>query len=113
MVIPVNCMLAATYLADALNELDSENNSVYQENLIAYISELSAVDFSIRDALTGDIVVDCADGSMAYFAREYGVKYEPGAEGAIVLSTYNFPAEDDLEVPYAELLGRNIAALKG
>ena len=111
--IPVNCMLAATYLADALNELDNENNSVYQDNLIDYISVLSAVDFSMQDVAAGDIVVDCADGSMAYFAREYGVKYEPGAEDAIVLSTYNFPAEDDMEVPYAELMGRNLAALQG
>lgn len=111
--IPVNCMIVASYLADALAVVDGDNNAVYQENLGNYIMAMSELDLAIRAVVTADTVVSCADGSMAYFAQEYGVTYSQDAEGAIVLSTYNVPAEEDMELSYAELMQKNIAALSG
>lgn len=109
--IPVNNMIVASYLNDALNAIDEAHSEVYLENLIAYVEALSALDKSFRDAVNEETAVYCEDGSMGYFAREYGVKLAEAADGAVLLNTYAYPAEEDLTVPYIELMQRNLEAL--
>lgn len=111
--IPVNCMICASYFADAMGELDPENNQVYQSNLSGYVETMSAMDAHIREAISEGLEVRCADGSMAYFAREYGVIEAQDEEGAAELYTYNYPAEELLETSYAELMHGNLHALVG
>lgn len=112
--IPVNNMICASYLADILGEMDAEHNDLYQQNVAAYVEAMSDMDFRIREAtaqLEGT-KISCEDGSMTYFAREYGLELSDGEEEAIVLHTYIHPAEEDEEVPYLQLMERNLAALE-
>ena len=112
--IPVNNMICASYLADILGEMDAEHNDLYQQNVAAYVEAMSYMDLRIREAtaqLEGT-KISCEDGSMAYFAREYGLELSDGEEEAIVLHTYIHPAEEDEEVPYLQLMERNLAALE-
>ncbi|HIV28096.1 MAG TPA: zinc ABC transporter substrate-binding protein [Candidatus Ornithocaccomicrobium faecavium] len=112
--IPVNNMICASYLADILGEMDAEHNDLYQQNVAAYVEAMSDMDLRIREAtaqLEGT-KISCEDGSMTYFAREYGLELSDGEEEAIVLHTYIHPAEEDEEVPYLQLMERNLAALE-
>ncbi len=108
--IPVNCMLMASYLADALAEVEPEHSEMFQENLVALVETFSDLDIAIRDAINEDTVVTCDDGSMECFAAEYGVSI---ADDGIVLSTYNNPAEDLNEFTYLDLMRLNLEKLKG
>lgn len=108
--IPVNNMLCAISLADALYKLDREHNDEYQQNTSTFIDEMSEMDLAFRNSLSGDEEIACNDGSMAYFALEYGVKYT-NAENAIVLSTYNKPDEERIGTSYLELMKMNLDAL--
>jgi len=123
--IPLNNMICASYLAEELAVLDSANNEAYQMNLVIYVGAMSELDLRIQevvhaamhvsaDANTHDHVevkVYCNDGSMAYFAKEYGVTIVTEPEDAIELSTYNFPVEEDQTVAYIDLMARNTDAL--
>ena len=109
--IPVNCMISASYFADAMGELDPDNNQAYQDNASSFIETMIALDSHIRDAVNADMKVKGADGSMAYFAREYGVTEAQDSEDAIELYTYSYPAEDLLDTPYAELMHSNLHLL--
>ena len=108
--IPVNCMISASYFADAMNEIDPENNEAYQENLTAYVETMIAMDEHIRSAVQPDAKISCPDGSMAYFAREYGVA--EAADG-VALYTYNYPEKDLIGTSYAELMHENLHNLTG
>lgn len=110
--IPVNCMICASYFADAMGELDSENNQVYQSNLSGYVEAMGAMDTHIREIVSEGMKIRCADGSMAYFAREYGLS-EAQDEETAELSTYNYPEEELLETSYAELMHANLHILAG
>lgn len=109
--IPVNCMICAAYFADAMGEIDPENNATYQSNLTAYVETMNAMDSHIREAVSEGMKIRCADGSMAYFAREYGLTEAQDDEGAAELSTYNYPAEELCETAYVELMHANLHAL--
>lgn len=111
--IPINCMLCASYLADALGSLDAANNAAYQANLAAYMDAMISMDNHIRETVTAAMKVSCPDGSMAYFAKEYGVTFDQDAQDAVALSTFNAPAADAIEIPYVELLHSNLHALAG
>ncbi len=112
--IPVNNMICASYLADILGEMDAEHNDLYQQNVAVYVEAMSALDLRMREAAAQleDAKIFCEDGSMAYFAREYGLELSDGEEEAVVLHTYIWPAEEDEEVPYLQLMERNLAALE-
>ena len=110
--IPVNCMICASYFADAMNEIDPEHNDVYQDRLTAYVESMISLDDHIRSAVQPNAKISCPDGSMAYFAREYGLTETDAAE-AIALYTYNYPEDDLIGTPYAELLHANLHRLTG
>lgn len=107
--IPVNCMIMASYLADALGHADPGGAAAYQANLSALVTELSELDLALRAAVTADTAIACTDGSMAFFAAEYGVTL---AEDGIPLSTYNHPPEELRELTYVELMTKNLEALQ-
>ena len=110
MTIPVNCMLCALNFAEALDEIDPDNSATYQDNASAYVDLMSELDMHIREAVQEGMTISCADGSMAYFAKEYGVTV---ADDGAVLSTYNYPTEEQQEISYAELMHANLHALAG
>ena len=107
---PINVMIAASYLMDALCEIDPAHTDVYLLNYIAYFEQINAIDAKFREADIEDKFITCNDGSMAYFAKEYGIQIQDGEE-ACVLSTYNFPSEEDVLLSYAELMLKNLEAL--
>lgn len=110
--IPVNCMISASYFADAMNEIDPEHNNAYQDRLTAYVESMIALDDHIRSVVQPNAEISCPDGSMAYFAREYGLTETDSAD-AIALYTYNYPEDDLIDMPYAELLHANLHRLTG
>lgn len=109
--IPVNVMIVAAYFSDALVIADNAHVGLYGEKLGNYIDALGALDMSFREVVKEGTKVFCEDGSMAYFAKEYGVEIVDEAEDAVVLSTYNYPAETDLTTSYVELMQRNLEML--
>ena len=111
--IPINVVLCADQLSTVLQEMDSENADLYNSNNQAFMDDMFAFDREIRDAARNKngLQIKGADGSMAYFAAEYGLENAPDAEDATVLCTYSFPAEEDLEVSYMDLMRRNLEVL--
>lgn len=107
---PINVMIASSYLMDALCEIDPAHTDVYLLNYIAYFEQINEIDAKFREADIEDKSITCNDGSMAYFAKEYGIQIQDGEE-ACVLSTYNFPSEEDVLLSYAELMLKNLEAL--
>lgn len=111
--VPVNCMVCASYFADAMGAVDPQNNAAYQENLDAYVAAMGEVDSYIRESVQAGTKISCVDGSMAYFAREYGLVEVQSEKADAELNTYNYPAEEQLKTPYTELLLANLYALIG
>ncbi len=111
--IPVNCMICASYFTDTMVAMDAINNATYQTNLAGYVESMANMDSHIRAEATEGMKVSCADGSMAYFAREYGVAYEQGADNAVELYTFNNPDAEHVEIPYVELMHENLHTLTG
>ncbi len=109
--IPVNNMLAACALIDTLTVLDEAHSQMYNDNFDAYMDALIELDQEFCQAVSEETKVSCEDGSMAYFADEYGVEIADSAD-SIALKTYENPADEDLTVPYIELMHRNLEALK-
>ena len=109
--VPVYNILCASALMEALQEIDPAHADTYEANYEAYTTALIAVDSEFLTAVKSDMKISCEDGSMAYFAKEYGVEYAPDAADAIVLRTYNHPAEEDMDTPYIDLMRRNVEAL--
>lgn len=110
--IPVNNMLCASYLVDALCALDKEHSDTYQQNLTAFVDEMNEMDQAFRSAASGVAAITCKDGSMAYFAQEYGLKYLKDGD-AVVLFTYDHPEKELLGQSYLDLMKMNLKALTG
>lgn len=109
--IPVNNMIVASYFTDALCVADETHSDMYANNLGIYVEALSSLDLSFRDVIKDGTKVFCENGSMAYFAKEYGVEAVDTSDGAVIMSTYEQPVDDELTVPYIELMQRNLEAL--
>lgn len=109
---PINVMVAAGNLAMKLGTDDPANMEAFQMNFVLYFTLINDVDTQFREIDFEGKTITCSDGSMAYFAKEYGVQIQDGEE-ACVLSTYNFPSEEDQLLSYAELMLKNLAALTG
>ncbi|MBQ3170275.1 MAG: zinc ABC transporter substrate-binding protein [Clostridia bacterium] len=109
--VPVNLMLCSSYFADSLCMLDMSNQSYYYENYMNYFLMMSEIDNQYRQAVTQDMTVYSNDGTMLYLAIEYGVNVE-NTDEAYLLSTYNYPSEDDLAFSYADLMMRNVEILQ-
>lgn len=107
--VPVNCMVMASYLADALAAQDLAHNDAYQANLLELVTDLSNLDQQIREAAVPGTVISCNDGSMAYFAAEYGLTIGPDG---ILLSTFNHPSDEEAGLGYVELMKINAEKLK-
>lgn len=109
--VPVHCMICASRFADLLYAVDPDNNTVYQDNLEAYVNAMSEIDLHIRDVVSPGLTICCDDGSMAYFAREYDLTLAADDQSGAVLSTFNHPAEDLLQTPYVQLIHANLHRL--
>ena len=109
--IPVNNMIVASYFTDALCAADDSHSDMYVNNLGMYTEAFISLDLSFRDAIEEGTKVFCENGSMAYFAKEYGVEAVDTVEGAVVMNTYEHPVDEELTVPYIELMQRNLEAL--
>ena len=75
---PVNACAMVNAMADALCEIDAENEALYRENASAYISEIEALDAQIRDVVANAArreVVFADRFPLLYFAREYGLDW--------------------------------------
>lgn len=109
--IPVNNMIVASYFTDALCIADESHSDMYVNNLGMYTEALIALDLKFRDVIEEGTMVFCEDGSMAYFAKEYGVEAVDNTDGAVIMNTYEHPADEELTVPYIELMEQNLEAL--
>lgn len=107
--IPINMAMVATTLDRVLGEMNPEHQTAYNDNFSAYADAMFALDAEIREAVAEGATVTGADGSMAYFAQEYGATE---AEGGVELHTYTHPEEADQETPYIDLMRRNLEALQ-
>ena len=111
---PVNHMIFATTLADALVTMDADHTAEYQENTLTYTEQMIDLDNRYREAVANVKKVACADGSMYYLAQEYGLEYVSTEDPeAVVLYTYDHPSEEDQAEGYMALMERNLAALSG
>ena len=75
---PVNACAMVNAMADALCEIDAENEALYRENASAYISEIEALDAQIRDVVANAArreVIFADRFPLLYFAREYGLDW--------------------------------------
>lgn len=114
MAVPVTVMIAAGEIADALGALMPAHAQDFRAQAQVYVEEMIALDQAFRQAVKQGMSIACADeGSLEAFAAEYGVPYAPGDENALALYTYNAPEEEDADVPYAQLMQRNIEVLQG
>ena len=84
---PRNAALACEAIAEALCEVDKENEALYRENLAAYRAELSAVDAEIKEIVAGGARRELVFGDrfpLIYFTEAYGLSYHaafPGCAG--------------------------------
>ena len=75
---PINAMTIAKVTAEALSALDGENAAYYEENLHAYLAELSALDAALRETVAGGnrkLIVLADRFPLLYFCEEYGLDY--------------------------------------
>ena len=75
---PVNACAMVNAMADALCEIDAENEALYRENASAYISEIEALDAQIRDVVANAArreVIFADRFPLLYFAREYSLDW--------------------------------------
>lgn len=111
-VVPINLVMCSFAFIDALSVLDGTNATTYYLNQTLYIEQLILLDNRIREVANAQLITG-GDGSMAYFALEFGLTCAQEGEEAIVLYTFNQPEGEDAELTYIELFERNIAALSG
>lgn len=109
--IPINNMLVATYLTETLTKADSDHGGLYRQNLSDYVDVMIALDMRIRSAINKAVKIYCEDGSMAYFAKEYGVQIAANADNAVLLYTYTNPSAEDQKFSYVQLMEKNLDAL--
>ena len=108
--IPINNVLVAYDLVDSVTMLNADIGTAATDKLEDYANQYFEMDRLLVDAVKNGVSVTCVDGSMNYFAHEYGVDVEQ--EGAVELHTYNMPENENLEVPYIELMQQNLQAIK-
>ena len=75
---PVNACAMVNAMADALCEIDPENEALYRENASAYISEIEALDAQIREVVETAArreVIFADRFPLLYFAKEYGLDW--------------------------------------
>lgn len=108
--VPIHMVLCAYALAEELARLDAEHTQAYYANLDEYANAMFALDAMFREAANQQVIRG-GDGSMAYFAQEYGLINLPQEERALVLNTFAQPNAQDAGIAYIELMERNLIAL--
>ena len=81
---PVNVMLLAEKLCDALQEICPENTSVYVQRLDHYLNELNVLDTAFRNIVANSkrkLLIFGDRFPMRYFANEYGLQYDAAFPG--------------------------------
>lgn len=81
---PVNMILIAEKICDALIENDSVNEEFYTENLVALTSELKKLDADIREITENAVRKTLVFGdrfAFRYFTEEYGLDYSAAFPG--------------------------------
>lgn len=106
---PINQALLGYAIADTLTVLDPSHTDFFYANAEAYLTGILELDVQLRATLANAAgkAIRAADGcSMAYFAREYRLAYDPNA--AIALdSVFAYG-----EATYAERLIANAEKIK-
>ncbi len=87
-------------------------NRPQYKRLMRYIAEMGELDLRLIAATANHPRITCDDGSMANFAREYGVEYVREGENLLVLSAYTTPSEEDMQLSYCQLMLRNLEKLE-
>ena len=75
---PVNAMLIAVAIRDALCEIDPDNADAYAANAEAYLGELTELDARFREVVENgksDTIVFAERFPFRYLAEEYGLEY--------------------------------------
>ena len=81
---PKNAILMIKSLQKALEEIDSENSSKYQENAKNYINEIRDIDNEIREIVNNkvrDRLIFADKMPMQYFINYYGLKVSAAFPG--------------------------------
>ncbi len=84
---PRNAVLASEAIAEALCEIDGENETFYKANLAAYKAELAALDAEIKEIVENSTRKELVFGDrfpLIYFTHAYGLSYHaafPGCAG--------------------------------
>lgn len=119
---PINAITIAGVINDALIEVDTENESIYNENYNSYVDKLEALDVKFRDIVEGakrNTLVFGDKYPLRYFSEEYGLEYmaaftgcstetEPGPQ--TLANLINEVKEEDIPVVfYLEFSSQKIA----
>ena len=119
---PINAITIAGVINDALIEVDTENESIYNENYNSYVEKLEALDVKFRDIVEGakrNTIVFGDKYPLRYFSEEYGLEYmaaftgcstetEPGPQ--TLANLINEVREEDIPVVfYLEFSSQKIA----
>ena len=119
---PINAITIAGVINDALIEVDTENESIYNENYNSYVEKLEALDSKFRDIVEGakrNTIVFGDKYPLRYFSEEYGLEYmaaftgcstetEPGPQ--TLANLINEVREEDIPVVfYLEFSSQKIA----
>lgn len=76
---PKNAMIISKTITSSLKELDSKNAQIYQQNLDAYINELSSLDKSFSDVVANakrNTIVVGDRFPFRYLAHQYNIQYK-------------------------------------
>ncbi len=105
-----NAAIVCAHFADALSELDSDNETIYQENASNYIAQLNALDEAYEamvDEATRDTIIVTDRFPFLYLVTDYGINYYAAFDGCSAeteasFSTIVFLAEkaDEYDVNY-------------
>ncbi|HHX56933.1 MAG TPA: zinc ABC transporter substrate-binding protein [Clostridiales bacterium] len=119
---PINAITIAGVINDALIEVDTENESIYNENYNSYVEKLEDLDVKFRDIVEGakrNTIVFGDKYPLRYFSEEYGLEYmaaftgcstetEPGPQ--TLANLINEVKEEDIPVVfYLEFSSQKIA----
>lgn len=81
---PKNAIKIIRLLKDTITIIDSENESLYEENMSNYIDEIMKIDAEIRDVVSSSSKKELVVGDrfpLKYFVKEYGLKYYAAFKG--------------------------------
>ena len=119
---PINAITITGVINDALIEVDTENESIYNENYNSYVEKLEALDSKFRDIVESakrNTIVFGDKYPLRYFSEEYGLEYmaaftgcstetEPGPQ--TLANLINEVKEEDIPVVfYLEFSSQKIA----